>query len=110
MAHETFELQVLDSSTLVSFTELVTASGLAMEMMLELVEYGVFEPVDRSAGAQPPTVWRVTSQSLFVARRAARLQQDFGLDASGIALALSLLERIDTLEQQVHDLQCHLPR
>lgn len=105
-----YELQFLDDATLVSFADLVAASGLAMELVVELAEHGVFEPVDRGMRAQPPAEWRVTSHSLFIARRAARLRQDFGLDTSGIALALSLLERIDELERRLHDLQCQLPR
>lgn len=42
--------------------------------------------------------------------RAARLRQDFELDSGGIALVLSLLDRIDDLERRLHDLQCQLPR
>jgi len=107
---DSVELHFLDEHTLVPFTDLIGASGLAMEQLVELVEYGVFEPADASERSLLPMQWRVSSQSIFVARRAARLQLDFGLDTAGIALALSLLEHIDDLERRLHDLQCHLPR
>ena len=122
------EFQLLDDVSRVSLAELVAASGLALEELVELIDYGVFEPVERRApgasakpgpergepshapGDHPALEWRVTSHSLYVARRAGRLQRDFGLDAGSIALALSLLERIDELERELHDLRCYLPR
>jgi chaperone modulatory protein CbpM len=120
---DSLELQLLDDATQVSLAELVSASGLALEQLVELIEYGVFEPVNRAPMDQPvknraartaqdrPAIeWRVTSHSLYVARRAARLQRDFELDAGSIALTLSLLERIDELERELHNLRCHLPR
>ena len=107
---ERVELHFLDDDTLVPFTELMVASGLAMEQLVELVEFGVFEPAQASERSLAPAQWRVSAQSLYVARRAARLQVDFGLDTAGIALALSLLDRIDDLERRLHDVQCHLPR
>ena len=104
------DLHLLDEHTLVPFTDLPGASGLAMELLVELVEHGVFEPAHPSETGLFPAQWRVTSHALFVARRASRLHVDFGLDAAGIALALSLMDRIDALERQLHDLQCQLPR
>jgi len=44
------------------------------------------------------------------ARRAARLRDDFGLDASGMALALAYLERIEELERRLREPECLLPR
>lgn len=107
---DTVDLHFLDENTLVPFTDLLGASGLAMELLVELVEYGVFEPAHASERALVPAQWRVTSRALFVARRASRLHVDFGLDAAGIALALSLMDRIEDLERRLHDLQCQLPR
>ena len=104
------ELHFLDDDTLVPFTDLLGASGLAMELLVELVEHGIFEPAHPSERALVPAQWRVSSHALFVARRASRLHVDFGLDAAGIALALSLMDRIDALERQLHELQCQLPR
>jgi chaperone modulatory protein CbpM len=47
-------------------------------------------------------------QALRQARRAARLRDDFGLNAPGMALALAYLERIDALERRLHELECQL--
>jgi chaperone modulatory protein CbpM len=97
-------LQVLDAETTVGLDELLRASGLAREEVVTLVEYGVFH----ARGAAP--AWTFASQTIVVARRAARLRNDFGLDASALALALTYLERIEALERRIRELECGLPR
>jgi chaperone modulatory protein CbpM len=97
-------LQILDAETTVGLDELLRASGLAREEVVALVEYGVFH----ARGAAP--AWSFASQTIVVARRAARLRSDFGLDPAGLALALTYLERIDALERRIRELECALPR
>lgn len=97
-------LQILDAETSVALEELVHASGLAREEIVALVEYGVFQP----HGA--PAAWTFASHTIVVARRAARLRSDFGLDTSGLALALTYLERIEALERRIRELECALLR
>jgi chaperone modulatory protein CbpM len=46
---------------------------------------------------------------LPVARLARRLRDDFELDRAGLALALRLMQRIDSLEQEVERLRARLP-
>jgi chaperone modulatory protein CbpM len=97
-------LQILDAETSVALDELMRASGLAREEVVELVEYGVFQP----QGAAP--AWRFASHTIVVARRAARLRSDFGLNTSGLALALAYLDRIEVLERRIRELECGLLR
>ncbi len=97
-------LQLLDAETTVALEELVAASGLATEEVVELVEYGVFQP--QGAGR----TWRFASHTIVTARRAARLRSDFGLTASGLALALAYVERIEALERRIRELECGLLR
>lgn len=95
-------LEFLDAETTIALDELVAASGLTRETVIELVEWGVFQP------AGDP--WMFASRTVIAARRAARLRRDFGLDIPGLALAASLLDRIDELEAQLRELECQLPR
>jgi chaperone modulatory protein CbpM len=88
----------------VAFDELLARSGLAREELLELVDFGAFEPV--VAGA----AWRFSARVVVPARRAARLRDDFGLNPPGMALALAYLERIEELERRLRELECQLPR
>jgi chaperone modulatory protein CbpM len=85
----------------VAFEELLAASGLARE---ELVEFGALEPVG-SGGA-----WRFAARVVVQARRAARLRDAFGLNPAGMAVALAYLERIEELEGRLRELECQLLR
>jgi chaperone modulatory protein CbpM len=88
----------------VALEELLIRSGLAREELVELVEFGAFEPV--VAGES----WRFAARVVVQARRAARLRDDFGLNPPGMVLALAYLERIDELERRLRELECQLPR
>lgn len=97
-------LQILDAETRIGLDELLRASGLAREEVTELIEYGVFQ----AYGA--PSAWSFASHSIVVARRAARLRSDFGLDTHALALVLAYAERIERLERRIRELECALPR
>jgi chaperone modulatory protein CbpM len=96
--------QPLDDDAMVALEELLEASGLAREELLELVEFGVLEP------AVSGDRWLFLSGCVLQARRAARLRDDFGLNPAGMALALAYLERIDELERRLRELECQLLR
>lgn len=71
----------------------------------ELVDYGAVTPVDPEA-----TPWVFNGKCLLTIRTACRLRVSFDLDAHGVALIVSLLERIHGLETQIVKLQAQLPR
>ena len=98
-------LQFLNETTEIAFEELLAASGLGREELIELVELGVFHP--RGADER---LWRFSSRAIWLGRRAVRLRDDFGLNPSGMALALAYLERIEGLERRLRELECQLLR
>lgn len=100
MTNDPFEF--LDDESRVELAELLEASGLAREELIELVEFGVFEPAEASGQ------WLFASRCIVQARRAARLRDDFGLNAPGMALALAYLARIEALERRLRELECQL--
>lgn len=73
-----------------SFEEFSLAAELPKDALLRLVEEGILEP----GGASPDT-WRFESRMIATARRASRLHRDLGIDWSGIALALELLDELE---------------
>jgi chaperone modulatory protein CbpM len=93
-----------DSERPLDAEELLAASGLAREELAELVEFGVFETAQGAGG------WSFRARVVHQARRAVKLRQTFGLNAPGMALALTYLERIEALEQRLKELECLLPR
>ncbi len=95
---------LLNEFTLVSFSEVVAASGLSAEEVRELVDLGVLEPQAPAAAE-----WTFTARAIELARAARRLQLDFDLPLAGAALALAYRERIRELECELRLLRCQLP-
>ena len=90
---------------LIVLAEFESASGLTRAEIVELVDYGVFEPQGRT-----PDEWRFPDALLSMARTAARLRADFDLSPAGLALLLAYRERLRELERELNELRCRLPR
>ena len=84
----------LDETAVCSIEHLVEVSGLSLDDIEHLVEDGLMEPADAAAPARSFHMVHVVT-----ARQARRLKDDFELDRNALALALTLLRRIDSLEQ-----------
>jgi hypothetical protein len=87
-----------------SLEELCELSGLSDTELRELVDHGVLAPIDPSARH-----WAFGADRLVVARSARRLRKDFDLDPHGVALVVTLLERVHDLEAELRDLRARLP-
>src|SRR5262245_33625723 len=105
MKLELTETLWLDERRTVSLTELAELSGLSVAEVGELMEYQALVPCD--TGAAEATF---TADCVVTARAACRLRADFDLETSGLALVLTLLERIRDLEGQVRSLDAQRPR
>jgi len=88
-----------------SFPELVELSGLSEAELHELVDYGAITPVDPGSPQ-----WVFKGRCLVTVRAAYRLRASFDLDPHGIALVISLLDRIHGLEEELGSLRAQLPR
>ena len=95
----------LDERGAVTLVELSQCSGLSESELRDLVEIGALEPVDPDAAQ-----WSFTARCISSARTASRLRTDFELDTHGLALVLSLLERVQELESALTRLNARLPR
>ena len=93
----------MDTITEVSWTQLVSACGLPEGEVRELVRYGALIPRNPDA-----PVWTFEARWLVVARTASRLRRDFELDAHGVCVVLSFVERIDSLESELRRLRAQL--
>lgn len=95
----------LDERGAVTLIELSECSGLTESEVRDLVELGALEPVDPEAAQ-----WCFAPRCISAARAASRLRTDFELDPHGLALVLSLLERVQELESALQRLNARLPR
>lgn len=93
----------LNTSDICSFEHIIEVSGLSPNELVELVDTGVIEPSNHD-----PKNYFFHTECIVVARRARRLRDDFELDAQGLALALSLLRRVESLEAEITRLRARL--
>jgi chaperone modulatory protein CbpM len=86
----------LNNHDVCSAKNIVEASGLSDEEFGELVDIGVIEPVDDAA---PEKTFHLCY--VVTATTARRLRDDFHLDLNGVALAMTLVRRIDELREEL---------
>jgi chaperone modulatory protein CbpM len=79
-------------------------SGLSTQELGGLVDAGVLVPV--RPDVQPLSF---ELRYVVVARQARRLRDDFELDMHGLCLALTLMRRIEQLQQQLNAAHCVPP-
>lgn len=94
----------LDDTGAVTLVQLAECSGLSELELRELVELGVLDPVDAAA----PEL-NFGPDCIVAARTAGRLRHDFELDSYGVALVLSLLDRVGELERALMRVNACLP-
>ena len=87
-----------------SLAELAELSGLSEAELRELVDYGAVAPIDPDSSP-----WVFSGKCLLTIRTACRLRISFDLEPHGVALIVSLLERIQELEAQLGSLRAQLP-
>ncbi|MEL7936670.1 chaperone modulator CbpM [Pseudomonas delhiensis] len=85
--------------------ELCESARLPRETLLEIVEVGIVEPLERRGDT-----WLFSVESLTLVRRAVRLRREFEVDWPGIALALRLLDEVEQLRTDNARLRQRLAR
>ena len=91
---------IVEESTELSLRELSRACATSTEWLIELVDEGVLEPA-----GQKPTHWRFSGASLKRARTARRLHDDLQINLAGVALALDLIEKIESMRERLRRLE-----
>lgn len=87
---------LLDEETRFTLDEFANACAVQSAWLVELVDEGILEP----EGAAPER-WRFSGVMVRRVRTARRLQRDLGINLAGVALALELLEEIETLRTRL---------
>lgn len=114
---------VLEMTHSYSFVELCEMCRIKSDVVLELIEYGILESSSTSELSTAeqhvniqnkkqliPEKMQFSDQQAHRLRRALRLQRDLELNWPGVALALDLLEKIETMEQEIEALEYQLRR
>jgi len=95
----------LNDVDLCPLEHLAEVSGLSIEEIEDLIDTDLIKPVDTGA---PTRMFQL--RCVVTVRTARRLRDDFELDRQGLALALSLLQRIDELQAEIHAVKARLGR
>lgn len=94
---------LLDEQNLLTITEISRICSVQTEYIVELVEEGLIAPETSPEAAEKdqPRTWRFTGTHMRQARIASHLQSDLGVNTAGVALALQLLDEVETLRARL---------
>jgi chaperone modulatory protein CbpM len=87
---------VVEECVQLSLFELCRACGADTDEVVMLVDAGVLDPV-----GSDPAEWRFGGGSLRRAHVALRLARELGIEPSGLALVLELLDEIESLRARL---------
>jgi hypothetical protein len=97
---QVIEAHVLGEGDWIGATEIGQLCRLNLEAVLELAALGVVEPRETGHGQ-----WQVPASALPRLRVVGRLMHDLGVNVSGAALAVELLEAQRDLESRLRHLE-----
>jgi chaperone modulatory protein CbpM len=94
------ETHVFCEGEWISVTQVCRATQIDVAVVIELAELGLVSPRGNA-----PDEWQLPARELTRVRTAARLMRDLGVNGSGAALAVELLEVRSELERRLRALE-----
>ena len=94
--------EIIDDNIRLNLDEIAQRCAVQVEVVIAMVHEGVLEP-----RGERPEEWYFSGPDLIRLYRACRLQQDLEVNLPGVALALDLLEELDTLRNRIRLLEGH---
>ena len=91
------ETDPLESDGVLTLQQLCRVCAVQTDFVLSLLEEGVAQPLE----GQQPESWRFSEVQVKRVSVAWRLQRDLGVNPAGAALALQLLDEMETLRAQL---------
>ncbi len=97
---EVHEVRVVGDADWIAAAEICRVCRLELNTVIELTELGLVSPRGGS-----PEEWQLPAAALPRLAMAGRLMRDLGVNVSGAALAIELLEAQRELERQIRRLE-----
>jgi chaperone modulatory protein CbpM len=94
------EAKLVGEADWIAASEICTLCRLELDAVIELAELGLVSP-----RGQAPDEWQLPAAALPRLVVAGRLMRDLGINVSGAALAVELLEAQRSLERQIRRLE-----
>ena len=89
---------ILEEESALTLAELCWKCQTSAETIIRLIDHGVIAPIEGASSRQ----WRFHRSALVRADKALRLKHDLGVNLAGVALALDLLDRIESLQSKLN--------
>ncbi|WP_027708422.1 chaperone modulator CbpM [Zooshikella ganghwensis] len=99
------DVEVIDASPRFSLIEICARCGVDQTLIIAMVSYGIVEPHN---DYHIPEQWRFMAGDLIRLQKALRLKRDLSLNLSGLAFALDLLDEVNSLRQDINQLQHYI--
>jgi chaperone modulatory protein CbpM len=93
---------LIEETTSYTFKEVCQRYHMPEELLLEMLEHGLFEALPT-----PKKDLALDQKALKRIEAAFRIHNDLGVNLEGVALALDLLEQLETLKQELAVLRHH---
>ena len=91
---------ILEEEPTIDLDELCQFCKIPAKVVIKFIEYGVINPTEGDS----PKYWRFHQSVRIRTDKALRLKQDLGINVSGVALTLELLDEIAELKSQLNHL------
>ncbi|MFT4941297.1 MAG: chaperone modulatory protein CbpM [Paraglaciecola sp.] len=95
-----------DTILKISLTELCEAEQINEELIIEVVEYGIAQPVAGKSVEE----WIFDPTSVHWLKKAIRLNRELEIDWVAVAMVIELLKQKEHLQQENQNLQHQLAR
>jgi chaperone modulatory protein CbpM len=95
---EIHSIEILDGS--ITLVEMIASTRIERTLVIEMVDAGLLDPIGEAIEQ-----WQFASRDLRRLRAAQRLMSDLGVNLSGAALILDLIEERDALAARLDMLQ-----
>ena len=97
--------EILEKETELSLADLCRTCRMPAERIIELVQEGIIEPMERNHMRREPAQWRFRGVSIRRVRCAQHLEHDLGINVAGAALAIEMLEELERMRVRLHRLE-----
>lgn len=101
-----YEPEAIEQGQCYTLQEVCLRYCLESEFVIQCVDFGITEVQDGGEAE----AWRFPVESVPRLEKAWRLQNDLGLDYTGLAIVLDLLDEIDQLNNRVEKLSKRLSK
>jgi len=91
---------ILEEEPTINLAQLCQYCQTHAEFVIRLVDQGVIVPIE----GESTRYWRFHQSAQIRTHKALRLRRDLGINLSGIALSLELLDEIDSLKKELNQL------